>query len=92
MCLGVIAGVTTESSEFGASRGNCGLVVICIGNGGARSTFAAGMFRDWRGSDSCFIAKGSYGTVGIGFAFQIGEIVHRVLSDKKDWEVRLPDC
>jgi hypothetical protein len=92
MCLGIVAGITTESSEFRASRGNCGLVVIRIGSGRTRSASTGGMFRDWRGSDSCFIAEGSGGTVGIGFAFEIGKIVHRVLSDKKGWEAKLPGC
>jgi hypothetical protein len=92
MCLGVITGITTESSEFRASGGNCGLVVVWIGSSRSRSISAGGMFRNRRGSESCFFAEGSGGTVGVGFAFQVDEIVHRELSDKEGRRVRFLDC
>ena len=82
MGLSIITGITAESSEFRPSRGNCGLVVVGVGSSGARSISAGGMFRDGGGSESCFFAEGSRWTVSVGFAFQIGKIVHCVWRDK----------
>jgi hypothetical protein len=69
--LGVVAGIATESSEFGALGGDCRLVVVWIwgGIGGGRAT-AEGSFGDWGGSDAGCLAKGCHRTVSIGPAFE----------------------
>jgi hypothetical protein len=69
--LGVVAGIATESSEFGALGGDCRLVVVGIGGEVRGGRVAAGgIFRDRGGGDAGCLAKGGRRPVSVGPAFE----------------------